>query len=236
MQVTAKSGCNIFKRLLVLCISVKSQRTDERLLILTKIVIAAVKIFYAKLSSWWRLWPCLWRSLWQRLWSSVWQGFWQRFRLRQWRCFLKVPVPLICDPPHHIPCFDDDDAFLGAGGFSANYSCHVVGWLGRLLGWSPPWKWLCHLSSGAHCSTERHSDESIQNVFDAIASSCEHCVLCGLHCASSFGRWTLCGPQRCAMSFDFNLHHVLSLQWAQDVYSNLGCINPSDLPRFNPLT
>ena len=52
-------------------------------------------------------------------------------------CFLKVPVPPL---PHHIPCFDDDDAFLGAGGFSANYSCHVVGWLGRLLGWSPPWK------------------------------------------------------------------------------------------------
>ena len=39
----------------LLCISVKSQRTDERLLILTKIVIAPVKIFYARLSSWWRL-------------------------------------------------------------------------------------------------------------------------------------------------------------------------------------
>ena len=72
---------------------------------------------------------------------------------------MKVSMPLFCDLPHHILCFDDDDAFLGAGGFSANYSCHVVGWLGRLLGWLvtslemtlPPLIW-----SILHCS-ERYS-------------------------------------------------------------------------------
>ena len=39
------------------------------------------------------------------------------------------------------------------------------------------------------------------------------------------------------MSFDFNLHHVLglqSLQWAQDVDSNLGCLTSSDLPCLAP--
>ena len=104
--------------------------------------------------------------------------------------FIKVLMPLISDPPTHLyPLLWWQWCFLGG---------NVVGWLvGHLPGNDFATSHLEH-------PAVRHSVTMLWNEANCWTYKVFYWCILLLS--------VLCSPQRCAMSFDFNLHHVLILQ------------------------